>query len=48
MMQKFSLIPISKSTKIKLVDIACFKLTEHDCCTAPVYRKLPRFNYSIV
>ena len=48
MMQKFSLISIPQSTKIKLVDIAYFKFTEHDCCTAPACRKLHGFNYSIV
>ena len=48
MMQKFSLIPISQSTKIKLVDIAYFKFTEHNCCTAPVWRKFDGFNYWIV
>ena len=48
MMQKFTLISISQSTKIKLVDIAYFKFTEHDCCTAPACRELHGFNYRIV
>ena len=47
-MQKCSLIAVSQSTKIKLVDIACFKFTEYDCCTAPVCRDLDGFNYRIV
>lgn len=48
MMQKFSLISISQSTKIKLVDITYFKFTEHNCCTAPICRELYEFNDSIV
>ena len=48
MMQKFSLISISQSTKIKLVDIAYFKFTEHNCCTAPICRELYEFNDRIV
>jgi len=47
-MQKISIVSVSQSTKIKLVDIACFKFAEHECCTASVWRKLDGFNYRIV
>ena len=44
-MQKISIVSVSQSTKIKLVDEACFKFAKNDCCTAPVWRKLDGFNY---
>ena len=46
--QKLSLISVSQSTKIKLVDIAYFNFTKHDYCTVAACCELYGFNYRII